>query len=257
MRNLIALLAALALLIVGIAPAAAQDDPSAPRSTSAICRAAVDGLDALTADLIAPDHLMQEVPERWASDFDANRYFTVLDHLALPEGAVLDYLYDYQFLGGRPFLYVRPADTPAYTGFPQEWGNQPPAYLDAILTDDTPEGYLQLAALDVMGEQFYLAWHANYNDYRIVCDQAALEDLLTNTNDFDQAIPDDVQQAARALDVTPVVEIGEETVKVEIVVFTKWGGFLRLTYTISRDEPRTVFEVEGTTLVEYNCGVMF
>jgi hypothetical protein len=254
MRKLVALGAALALLIVGIAPAVAQEDPV---STSQACRAAVDSLDALTADLGVPEHLQQENPERWPSDFDANTYFTVLDHLALPEGQVLDYLYHYEWGIGAPFLYVRPADTLAYTEFPAEWGDNPPNYRDSILIEDTPEGYLQFIALTVMGDQFYLFWHANYNDTRIVCDPEALESILTPLNDFDQMLPEDVQQAARELDVTPTVEIGEEAVKVEVTIFTKWGGFLRLTYTISRDEPHTILEAESTPLVEYNCGVMF
>jgi hypothetical protein len=41
------------------------------------------------------------------------------------------------------------------------------------------------------------------------------------------------------------------------VVFTKWGGFLRVTFTISRDFPRRVFDAEAETLVAYDCGVMF
>lgn len=258
MRNPIALFAALALLMAGIAPAAAQDDSTpAPASIPDTCRAAVDGMTALTADLGWPEHLMQEKPERWETDFDANTYFTVLDHLSLPDDTVLDYLYLYEFLGGRPFLYVRRADTPAYIAFPPEWGDHPPTYLDSILTDDTPEGYFQLAALDVIGEQFYLAWHANYNDYRIMCDQDDLEAILTNSDDFGQAIPAEVQQAARDLDVTPTVEIGDETVTVQFVIFTKWGGFLQATYTISRDFPRATFEAAATTLVAYDCGIMF
>jgi hypothetical protein len=257
MRPIVVPLVAIALLIVGIAPASAQRPTPAPISIQEACHTAVNGLDALTANLGRPDHLTYGDLARWPGDFDANTYFTVLDHLTLPEGYVLDYVFSYISEGDKPFLYVRQADTPPYTEFPMEWRNNVPDYLDSVLTDDTPEGYMQLVALDVMGEQFYLAWHAFYNDIRIVCDQDELEPILMHENGYNQMLPEDVQQAARELDVTPTVEIGEESVKVEVTIFTKWGGFLRLTYTISRDEPHTILEAESTTLVEYNCGVMF
>ncbi len=265
MRKFILALAAVLSLGVGFAaPAAAQggSTPSAtptPEALTDVCRSAVEDVRALTADLGVPDHLLQENATKNGTEFDANQYFSVLHHLSLPEGRVLDYVYDYQWLGGRPVLYVRPVDQTPYATF-TDLGNatgEVPYYLASVQTDDTAAGYLQLAALDVMGGQFYLEWHANYNDYQVLCDPAAVEQILSSDNGFGQNIPDDVRQAARKLDVTPSVEFTDHEVQVRLVVFTKWGGFLRMTFTMSRDFPRSIYDVKSETLVAYDCGIMF
>ena len=41
-------------------------------------------------------------------------------------------------------------------------------YLDYVQTDGSEEGFFQLALLTLMGDQFYLWWHANYNDQQIM-----------------------------------------------------------------------------------------
>lgn len=263
MRKLILALAAVLSLGLGFAaPAAAQGGrtPSAtPESLTDVCRSAVKDVRALTADLEVPDHLLQDNATKNGTEFDANQYFSVLHHLSLPGGHVLDYVYDYQWIGGRPVLYVRPVDQTPYATY-TDLGNalgDVPYYLASVQTDDTAAGYLQLAALDVMGGQFYLEWHANYNDYQVICDQAAVEQILSSDNGFGQNIPDEARQAARKLDVTPSVEFVDHEVRVKLVVFTKWGGFLRLTFTMSRDFPRSTYETDSETLVEYDCGIMF
>ena len=260
----VTLLAALLLAT----PVAAQDGgvsdtPVAPTPNpiplSETCRATVGGLVALTGDLTTPDHLQQENAVKTADDFDVSTYFDVLDHLSMQEGYTLDYVYTYEFLGGRPVLYTRPSEQAPYqtlTDFPRVEDGSQSSYLDRVVIDGTPEGYFQFVALDVMGEQFYLVWHANYNDTRILCDSTDVEAVLESEK-FGQPIPEDVAAQARELDVEPVIELGEETAQVQIVVFTKWGGFLRVTFTIDRDFPHQVLDTEAETLVAYDCGVMF
>jgi hypothetical protein len=254
-----------ALLLVALwmaVPAAAQDD-SPPPDLSAVCRDAVTGMAALTADLAWPDHLMQDNPVKTADDFDVNAYFTVLDHLAVEDGYFLDYVYQYDFMGGFPVLYTLPDDQPpfetfsAYSAAVSSPGHSFPSYLDHIVIDDTPEGYLQMVVLDVMGAQFYLHWHAGYNDFQVICDGDMLDTLLASNDEFGIPIPDDVQQQARLLDVTPTVELDDDAARVEFVGFTKWGGFYRVAFTISRAYPRDVYESGSENLIEYNCGVMF
>ena len=55
-----------------------------------------------------PRHLMQKNQARTAKDFDPNAYLTVLTHLAMKPGCILDYVYRYMDgLGGDPCLYAR------------------------------------------------------------------------------------------------------------------------------------------------------
>ena len=256
---------AFALLLVALwmaVPAGAQDD-SPPPDLSTVCHDAVTGMAALTAGLRLPDHLMQDNPVKTSNDFDVNAYFTVLDHLAVEDGYFLDYVYRYDFMGGFPKLYTLPDDQPPFETFNDYSASitlpgQPlPSYLDHIVIDDTPEGYVQMVVLDVMGAQFYLHWHAGYNDFQVICDGDMLDTLLNSNDEFGLTIPADAQQQARLLDVTPTVELDEDVAHVEFTGFTKWGGFYRVTFTISRDHPREVYDSSSENLIEYNCGVMF
>ncbi len=255
-----------AVTTVSAVPAAAQGD--APPDLSAVCRDAVTGMAALTAELALPDHLVQENAVKTADDFDVNAYFTVLDYLSVEDGYFLDYVYQYDFMGGYPVLYTLPDDQEPFKTFDAYYAALTlanpggsdfdlPSYTDRIVIDDTPEGYLQMMVLDVMGTQFYLHWHAGYNDFQVICDEDMLDTLLTSDNSFGSPIPEDVQQQARQLDVTPTVKLDEDVAQVEFVGFTKWGGFYRITATIDRNYPRAVYDSTGENLVEYDCGVMF
>ena len=243
-------------------PAIAQDNVPSP-DLSAVCNDAVTGMVALTADLEWPDHLMQEDAVKTADDFDVNTYFTVLDHLAVKDGYFLDYVYQYDFMGGYPVLYTLPDDQPPFQTFADYRASIPssqrtlPSYLDHIVIDDTPGGYLQMVVLDVMGAQFYLHWHAGYNDFRVICDDDMLATLLGSDTGFGSPIPDDVQQQARLLDVTPSVKLDEDAAHVEFTGFTKWGGFYRVTVAIDRSYPREIYDGSSENMVEYDCGVMF
>jgi hypothetical protein len=251
------------------APAAAQEStPPAAPDIPAVCRSAVEGMAALTADLAWPDHLMQENAAKTADDFDVNAYFTVLNHLSVQEGLSLDYVYQFDFMGGYPVLYTLPVDQEPFATFadykeaasqthPEVASYNYPSYLDQIVIDDTPEGYMQMAVLDVMGAQFYLFWHAGYNDFQIICDNESLETLVASENQFGQPLPEDVEAQARQIDVTPTVELDGDVARVQVIGFTNWGGFYRVTFTTSRAFPRDVYEIETENVVSYNCGVMF
>ena len=209
-----------------------------------------------------PEHLLQENAARTGDEFDVNEYFAALDHLSMQPEYVLDYVYYYYDIGGEPILYAKPADQSAYAtyaeyvklyGSPSQlspWDIQY-EYLDHVQVDDTPEGFFELVVLRTMGTQFYQDWHAGYNDTTIVCDRQALEDVLASDQIYSTGIPFTTRVRARFLDVVPIVDVGAQTVLVRIVVFTKWGGFIENTYTISRSFPYTILGEESRTLVHY------
>jgi hypothetical protein len=116
-----------------------------------------------------------------------------------------------------------------------------------------------MTALDVMGGQFYLVWHANYNDWQIVCDTEMLDDLLDTLAEpsFGNPLPAEAQDAAREIDLTPTVTLDEDVAQVRVILFTKWGGFFEETWTMDRQFPREVYEVERENLVVYDCGILF
>ncbi len=233
-----------------------------PSPTPSAWLRTVDALAALKPGEI-PKHLKQEDAVRDGSEFDPNVYFTVLTHLSMEPGYVLDYVYYYDGMGGLPMLYARPADQAPYenysaysaaVGAPTQ---QRSSYLDRVRADGTPESFFELVALRIQGGQFYLFWHANYNDTQLVCDRAQLEKLIARLEDSDLTMPDDVVRPARKLDYTPIVELQGETVRVRVVTFSKWGGFAEEVYTLRREYPHTMLDVQRKTLVPYDCRIQF
>jgi len=57
--------------------------------------------------------------------------------------------------------------------------------------------------------------------------------------------------------IEPVVNLTDDSANVQVITFTKWGGFYRLTYSISRSFPHTIIDIKEENLVPYDCGVMF
>jgi hypothetical protein len=110
-------------------------------------------------------------------EFDVNRYFSVFDHLSIQPGYTLDYVYLRDFGGAKPVVYAREINADPYDSYEafvranhseiqgsHEKIKHAADYLRHIQIDDTPQGYFQFVVLSIMGDQFYLRWHANYND---------------------------------------------------------------------------------------------
>jgi hypothetical protein len=180
--------------------------------------------------------------------FDANDFFKVFDHLSMQSGYTLDYLYVGNGSIGQPFLYARKLDSQPCTTI-----GQLPAqydYLTFVQPDDTPDSYFQYIALRIMGGQFYLFWHAGYNDTTIVCTHDVLE---STTSQF----PDAVAGSARQINLTPEVTMNKDTATVRVVTFTKWGGFKEETFKISRSSSHSIIQQNTKTLVAWNCGTTY
>lgn len=206
-----------------------------------------------------PQSLM-ETGKKQGGEFDPNDYFQVLDHVSMQEGYALDYVYPVDFLGSFPLLYPRPVDQPPYasaTDVPE--GVQLGNFRDHLVIEDVEQGYFEYVVMDIMASQFYLVWHANYNDLQIICDKETANSIVDETNSQDFGAEFDLQQQARVralTNVEPIVKFTDDSAIVEVVTFTKWGGFFRRTYTINRSFPHEV-EVKDENLVEYDCGIMF
>jgi hypothetical protein len=207
-----------------------------------------------------PDYLLETGVKR-GGEFDTNQYFDVLTHLSMRDGYALDYVYQGDDLGGYPLLYVRPVDRAPYTSSADIPANtELPDFHEYVQIDDTEQGYFEYAVLDIMADQFYLYWHANYNDYEIVCNSEEVNDLVTRLSSGDFGIQMTAVQQARARairNVEPTVSLTGDVAEVQFITFTKWGGFYRETYTISREFPHRIIDVKQDNLVPYDCGVAF
>ena len=135
-----------------------------------------------------------------------------------------------------------------------------PDFREYLEIEDVEVGYFEYAVLNTMANQFYLDWHALYNDTEIVCNSDEVNAIIADISDGSLGNPLDLagQVKARAMkDIEPAVQLTENTAIVEVTLFTKWGGFYRQTYTINRSFPNTIIDTKSENIVPYDCGVMF
>lgn len=226
----------------------------------ACCRT-VAGIRSLTSTLKLPEHFRQRDAIRRGDEFDVNSYFRVFDSLSMVPGYALDYVYLYQGLGGRPVLYARPQIQQRFATYRDLTAVHPEPrglYLSHVRADGTPTGYLQLVLLALMGEQFYLFWHAGYNDIRPVCSREAIEGILSELDDrFPERMSSTSRKQASLINAEPWVYAGEAGMNVRLVTFSLWGGFVERVYDISHSYPHTIVSLSSSILVEFDCDLMF
>jgi hypothetical protein len=268
------------LIAVSILTGCDQDTKTTAPEDSAFaawCQETVDNFKSLQPGGI-PDNLMQNDSSKTGGEFDTNTYFSVLTHLSVEEGYVLDWVYRHDGSAGSPILYARPTDATPYKNYhefaeaadtytrPENdislvWfvmGEETGVFSNKIKTDGTAEGYFEYTVLQLLGQQFYLFWHANYNDTRIVCEPAALESILSYLENTEyKPIDNGFKKDARKIDLQPTVKYSGDMVTVSVVVFSDWGGFSRCSCTMYKEYPHTVIGFEEEALLEYNCGIMF
>ena len=222
------------------------------------------------ADIVAAIGNIQpgEVPQnlfdtgiKRGDEFDANQYFDVLTHVSMREGYALDYVYQSDSLGGFPLLYARPTDLAPYTSIADvPEAMQASDFREYLEIEDVEQGYFEYVVMNIMPNQFYLVWHANYNDTEIVCNREEVNDIISgiNSDNFGNKLDIAQQAKARAMrNIEPIVNLAGDVATVQVITFTKWGGFYRETYTISREFPHTVIDIKQENVVPYDCGVMF
>ncbi len=236
-----------------------------------------------------PDHLRQKNPARHFSEdeFDVNEYFSVLKHISLPDDLVLDYAY-MNDANGRPYLYVRrKEDEPfktygeyrSFLGWDQiedmkksdpnninntrekvaalrkQAGRRKWEYLESIMTDDTEEGFLELAFFRVLAGQFYLRWHC-YTDLQVVVDKNDIARVIDEWIRYESPpFTRKQKREANKIDPEPIILMADDTVRVSIVTFSQWGGFRRLSFHFQRTYPHILVKREIEILVDYDCGI--
>jgi len=269
----------LSILAVSLQPSCSQDTVAAEdgleiiepswfmvtRISPSYSKEIVAEFEALTGSLELPDHLLVEDAEKTDQDFEVGLYFTVLDQISMEGGRVLDYVYHYAGIGGAPVLYARKNVAPPYRNYSEylaagasaEEADREDYYLRYVEAGGTPEGFFQLALLLIQGEQFYAFWHAAYNDDRIVSDMEDARASLGGSFGADETTVDGLLADLGKFDLAPVVSMNGDLVKVEVVVFTKWGGFIRRAIVMERVFPHQILWEKSEVLVPYDCGIMF
>lgn len=212
-------------------------------------------------------------------DFDVNSYFSVLDHLRMRDGYTLDWVYstgEWQGLhvviedfpsGAAPVLYARRLEDPRLRTLgdyqspdatPWDWEDVSYRYLNYVDPDGTDEGYFQLALLRLLGDRFYVYWHAAYGDVAVICDRRAIDRTIeSQLGGYLVRPPLWLHLRARLLSFGPFVEQGQDTVVVRLVTFSRFDGFVRRSFTIDRTGQPRITENDEQVLVPYDIGIVY
>jgi len=169
-------------------------------------------------------------------EFNVESYFRHFNRLKMDDGYSLEYAYYIDNGRGFPLLYARSHKSPRLLDqydFEERFGEIRErkkvvnAYLEHIRTDGSREGFIQLAALLIIGDQFHLYWHAHYNDTMIL---SRLPAWVTFSGD---------------------------EVAVSLFTFTAWGGVKLYTIRVKREFPHTIISEDALRLIPYSCGIRF
>jgi hypothetical protein len=218
---------------------------------------------------IPEDFLSEEpVKHKPPNCFDANMFFEVFDKVKLREGYTLDYVYAYHGVGGQPILFTREITSPPIISIEELKAKFPNFTHESNLItqvefDKSPSGYFQFDVFNVVVHQFYLFWHAKYNDLCFIFVREQLEDVLRILDEARSAnknyrMQNESSRKINESDIrlNPRVKMeGNCSARVTTVTFTAWGGlYYRHGYL---RWPNTIERVERELIAEYDCGIRF
>lgn len=223
---------------------------------------------------------MEELRGKAGDTFDPHAYFTVLTHIGMKGGYVLDYVYWKDGLGSYPCLYARRSSEPRKkVELPEPRsaeemkklrdslggicdGKNIVNLLPLMTADDSADSFFQLSVFLKMARQFRLGWHAHYNDIRVLTSAADIDEIVQEVNSFGSRNKEsDPNKAlwlrAKKWLTEPEVVLTPDTAEVTYSTFTKWGGFARVKDTFTRTSPPALLPSEVLDTIDYNCGIRF
>lgn len=213
-----------------------------------------------TQNVSFPDRLLQFNVQRRNSDFNVSEYFSALKHLSMEPGYTLDYVYYYDEMQGYPILYARSTNQNRFLTF-EQFNNQvtedQTQWFKHVVCDGSKESYLELVLLVNLASQFYLFWHAGFDDTQFVLCNEKLDQILNRGTDRGIAFTQSQINNALAIDIIPSVRIEEDRVIVRTITFSNWVGFSEVIYTISKNFPHEIISVTPEVLVSYDCGWIY
>jgi len=226
---------------------------------------------------------------RLRKEFDINEYFKILTKIKIKTSYYFDYFLTGDSYGSYPILLALNDEDKKFFKYLENLKNKPTedtikiiqnkikeiseenctknkeypdlpqsmssenciGYLKFLEVENSIEGYLDFIILRIMGNQFLLDWHANYNDRKIVATKESLELLVKH--DLSASVTENIKDE----DLEPKVEINGNLIKIKVDIFTKWGGLIEINYLIENNNFIQIKEVKEKVIIKYDCGIDF
>lgn len=132
-------------------------------------------------------------------------------------------------------------------------------YLTRVASDGSDDGFIELAALRLVCDQFYLFWHACYNDSTLILTKEKADKVMGSLgkSKMPQFLhPKKPPEISAAL-LAPKVQRTADTVTVSFHVFSRWGGLFRYTFEFASNFPHQSRILEPELVVPYDCGLVY
>ena len=126
--------------------------------------------------------------------------------------------------------------------------------------DGSPESAWERVLLKVLSKQFFLAWHANYERYRIITDMRKFDTEADVDFDFRRvwaAIDESGRRRMMKNDFVPTVTLEDDCATVTYYIFSSFSGLVKQTDRVDMISGNILGETEEETIVEYCCGVYY
>lgn len=193
--------------------------------------------------------------------FDVNQFFSIFDKVKIKPGFTLDYTYYLAGIGGEPLIYARKITAPriSTSKYLNKYGRpRTRPYLKYLIIENNPESFFQLAMFYQIIHQFYLYWHANYNDHRFIFNREMAEQILESIPEKgkrDEGINLEDRKKMKMLSYDPQVIITQKGADVSCVMFSAWIGFFYKVFTITW--PSITIDDKTDIIATYHCGILF
>lgn len=123
--------------------------------------------------------------------------------------------------------------------------------------DGSAESALERVLLQFASKQFFLGWHANYNEAWILTDFSQF-DSLVRLPALEETLPERIRALAMKIDFTPRVSVSKGKALVSYVIFAPFGGFYRVFYEVDMSTGNaTHLRDRSECLVEYRSPICY
>jgi len=216
----------------------------------------VDGIVQLHQNIPGINYRSRCIGPRLPDEFDPNQYLSVLPHLSLVSGYVLDFFYycDEDRMGCCPIVYVRREEDAPFELADEVFKHKDVnPILNYLITDGSPEGWFELAAFSELVGQFYLFWHSLYKRSRILTSQQDLENLIRDIALYDNSVLD-----AKDVDASVVVRMHESSIDVVYCLYSGRRGITQYLASFHRVAPHIrLCQDKELALIPYDDGIRF
>lgn len=196
-----------------------------------------------------------------SNTFNIHTYLAFFEKLTIVDGYKIGMFYYDIEMAGSPLLYAQKEneniinhnDNDITYDYLKDFRAQ-----NFLIPKDSDIGFLQYLFFSIMGEQFALKWHSNYNKTRIICSLKNLDDVIDKlqTSSFFSA---DSLALSSLKSISPdiTIERNNEFYFISWLENITHYGIYRCTYQIERKKPYNIIRIDDTLLLKIDKNIVY